>query len=313
MEHSKKSIGLTAIIALVFIIVMGLIFPKNPEKYLRNHFWTKKTFSSNKYNLIVLGDSRVYRGIAVAPMEAILPDFKILNFGYSSGGLNPEMYKIAGEKLNQEMEPKVILLGVTAFSLTHMSEKNAHYHDEISRKKEEVFERLYLGKALNWFSPVTPKILANKIQNKKPKRVYINDYQPGGWVASEKIPEDTCEAVASYTKTFSEGAVSDELLSAMENQIADWVKQGVHVYAFRPPISQPMLALADSAGGYNQPLIAQKVKNAGGVWIYLNNYDYHTYDGSHLRRDFAIKLSQKIAIEIKKDLENKGVDIDQSK
>ena len=48
-----------------------------------NRYWVVKTFIQKNYDIILLGDSRVYRGISPAMMEQSMPGFRILNFSYS--------------------------------------------------------------------------------------------------------------------------------------------------------------------------------------------------------------------------------------
>ena len=50
-----------------------------------------KTFSRGPWDIVVMGDSRVLRGVSPGAMEAALPGCRVFNFAYNSGSLTPEM------------------------------------------------------------------------------------------------------------------------------------------------------------------------------------------------------------------------------
>jgi hypothetical protein len=51
-------------------------------------FWSNKANADAIYDIILMGDSRIYRGLSPEEMATILEDYRILNFGFSAGGLN---------------------------------------------------------------------------------------------------------------------------------------------------------------------------------------------------------------------------------
>lgn len=297
MVSDKQNIWFTFLIAAILIVVLGQLLPKKPEKYLKDRFWVLKTHKKADCNFIVLGDSRVYRGISPYEIECILPEFKVQNFAFSNGGLNTAMFDAAEKKLVSD-QPKIILLGVSAFSINYLSKANKLYLQELSRPKEEVFERRYLNKYLNYFSPVTPEEVRDLINKVRPPVNYISIYHDNGWVESEKFPADTMEAMPYYKKDFALHTTDYKLVDELCERINSWNNAGIKVFAFRPPASVPMVALEDSVGNYNEQLIKMKIEKAGGLWINIDPTKYKTYDGSHLFKGDARKLSIKIATEI---------------
>ena len=142
------NISITIILAILLATALSFVMPENEEKYRANMFWTKKTFAPSKYNVILMGDSRVYRGLSPEIMEEKLPGLKVLNFGFSNGGLNNEMFKAAEEKLIKSGQPKVIVLGISPNTITDYTQNNRQYLQELTRPKEEIIERLYLNPLL---------------------------------------------------------------------------------------------------------------------------------------------------------------------
>lgn len=51
-------------------------------------FWLQKANAEARYDIVLLGDSRVYRGISPEDMAIVLDGYEILNFGFSANGLN---------------------------------------------------------------------------------------------------------------------------------------------------------------------------------------------------------------------------------
>lgn len=296
----QSNIFFTLLIAAVFVVSMSFILPKNDEKYLGDMFWVRKTFASANKNIVLMGDSRVYRGLSPAVMQQVLPTAKILNFGYSNGGLNPIMFEAAENKLTSG-KTRVIVLGITANALSDYTKENKQYLQELKRPREEVIERLYLAPISYWFSATSPEKLkvSFNTQNKAKQSWYISKYHMNGYVESDKFPVDTLEAIASYTNDFKNFQVDDKHMDSLFKQVRSWTNKGILVVAYRPPISQPMLDLENSMARYNKNRIAEGIQSAGGHWIDLQNGSYKTYDGSHIDRPSAKKLSLKIAWEIK--------------
>ncbi len=291
-------IWITLVLAMFMTVALSFVFPKNDEKYLGDLFWTKKTFAPSDYNIVIMGDSRTYRGISPDIMQEFLPDMKILNFAYSNGGLNHTMFNAAEEKLVDGNNPKIIVLGISPNTVTGFSSKNDQYFQELGRSREEILERLYLYPILYWFSPTSLEELVNKIKEKKEVFYYRNTFHMNGYMESEKYPVDTLEAIPYYEDDFAQYKVEEENINDLLQQVKTWNNQGIKVLAFRPPVSVPMKMLEDSVGKYDEYRIKKGIEESGGYWIDLAQGNYKTYDGSHLDVESAEKLSVKIAEKI---------------
>ncbi|HOO83534.1 MAG TPA: hypothetical protein PLS94_03140 [Prolixibacteraceae bacterium] len=291
----KANISITLELAAILCALLSFVLPKNDEKYLSEYFWSRKTLSKQKYNMVIMGDSRVYRGVSPQIMQKHLPQLKILNFGYSNGGLNPTMFNAAEQKLATTSSSKIIVMGITANSISAYTEKNLQYTQELTRPREEVIERLYFSPIKYWFSPVTPQILKTWLFEPPPVSYYINEYHLNGYVRSEKFPVDTMEAIPSYVKDFTNYKVDGEKLEALYKQVSEWNKKGIVVVGFRPPISYPMCMLEDTMGLYNEAEIEANMNKAGAHWLKLDCTRFKTYDGSHLDEYSAVQLSDTLA------------------
>lgn len=296
------------ILSLLLISVFGAVKPEPLDPLVasrdaRNWFWANKVHNSKTYNLILLGDSRLYRGVSPAAMKDVLgQDYRILNFGFSSGGLNPRIFREAENRFAKDGSDKTVVMAVTPYSLTVDAAKNKHFLQEFTRPKEMVLQYLSYNSFLGFFNSVSPNMLRKKILGKerKPRIYYYQEFFPDGWVASYTVPKDEERALKSYTETFSKYQVDWKLINELCEQTQEWSQKGIMVFAFRPPVPEKMLALENELSGFNQHLFVEKFEKSGGVWVSIDHSDYETYDGSHLLRGSAVKLSHELAEKLSK-------------
>lgn len=294
-------------IAATLVTALSFVLPKDAEKYLGELFWTRKTFAPPKYNVVIMGDSRVYRGLSPEIIESHLPGMKVLNFGYSNGGLNPTMFDAAEKKLAQNDNPKIIVLGISANAITDYSAGNQQYEQELNRPREEIFERIYFNPLRYWFSATSPEKLKNHFSEQKETAYYHNTYFMNGYVESDKYPVDTTEAIQHYIDDYTNYKVTPEKLEALFYQVKKWTDAGIIVVGFVPPISQPLRMLEDTLGKFNKTKIKEGFENVSGYWIELNPAKYKTYDGSHLEIESARRLSNETGEFIGKLIEKRRI------
>lgn len=283
----KERLIWTLLISLVLICIVGFIKPETDKTAYREElFWILKTHNNDLQDIIILGDSRVYRGVSPEFMRKNLPGHRILNFGYSSGSLDERMLSEAEKKLDANGK-KIIILGVTPHSLTPRSALDEHYLQEKNKAKLEISYVLHLGYLNDFFMPFT-KLLQIASPN---YQAYHQEYHKDGWVASWMIPENHNEGLASYTDAFTNNTISAEIERKLLLKTEDWTKRGFHVFAFRPPTCQAMLELEKKLSGFNEEEFVKKFRKAGGSWVPVSNNDYHSYDCSHIDKESAIKFS----------------------
>lgn len=301
-----QNIILTLGMAATLVLALSFFMPKDKEKYLRDQFWTQKTFASSQYDVVLMGDSRTYRGLSPSVIEKALPGMKVLNFGYSNGGLNQVMFDAAQEKLSAKSGNKVIVMGVSPNCITGYSQKNDQYLQLKKGHREDIFEQLYMNKVLYYFSPVSPEEIKEKLIQKTTGSYYTNEYFSNGYVLSEKFPADSTEAIQSYISDYTNFKVEDQYIDILAAQVAEWSRKGIKVIGFRPPTTFAMRAVEDTLGHYNESMIKGKFCKAGGHWIDLYPGNFKTYDGSHLEKNSAVLLSEIISKEIAKALNSEA-------
>lgn len=303
---SRERSALTLLTALVLILLIGFLFsgmrePGREADLVETRYWALKTrFLKPQYNVVLCGDSRVYRGISPTAMNSALPDFKIVNFGYSAGGLDRLMLKSAEALLDPEAKSRIIVLGVTPSSLTSFSAQNEQYLSIMRKPFSEVFESVYFLPVKTFMLPILPKEVLSLISGTRTKsNGYHKIFYDDGWVASWYDVPRPEEQLSSYRARFASYQVSSELWQDVLQVVREWRSRGIQTIAYRPPTTRAMVALEDSMSGFREAEFIKEFRNAGGIWLSFNPDDYVSYDGSHLEADSAKKLSRDLADKIR--------------
>jgi hypothetical protein len=76
-------------------------------------------------------------------------------------------------------------------------------------------------------------------------------------------------------------------------------EEGINIVAYRPPTSKGMKEIEDLLSGLDYTNLQIKLEAVGVNWISVNYEDYYSYDGSHIDRESALKLSRYLTNEIK--------------
>ena len=289
-----------ATLSVIFIFLIGSLRPQPMSSVItKEKFWADKVHSKSKFEVLVAGDSRVYRGISSAVLSEELGGLSVLNFGFSSGGLNLEIFRALEQRLEQQ-ENAIVLLGITPFSLTPKAYENAHFKQELSRDKKEVFSRRYVGPVIHFFDPIKPADIFNTGDQ---RNGYYERFHKNGWVASKKIPADKTSALKSYRKNFRNNKVSPDILDELYNQVALWKANKIRVFAFRLPSTKEMELLEREISGFDELEIKTRLSASGAEWIEIgNSYNYNSYDGSHLDEESAERFSRYLGREIRKKI-----------
>jgi hypothetical protein len=254
--------------------------------------WTKK-----KYDLLIAGDSRIYRGISTKPFEDEL-GVNALNLGFSSGQFEDHMFDLIDEKLIKNSGNRTIILGITPNSLFSSSYPNGHIRRIKNYKDEEVLEYLYLLDFKKYFGSVGDVNIHQKLFSDHQNNYIIEPKKDEGWIASDYHHRLPNHALKSYGDVLRGKSLDSTILENFYSKIEEWVNEGIEVYGFIPPSSPNIETLERSLTDFNDQAIIKEFINSGGKWIRLENY-YQSYDGSHLAEKDALRLSKDLANKIK--------------
>jgi hypothetical protein len=275
-----------------------LIGNKISKDELKKKLFVEKVHSDKTYELLVLGDSRVYRGVSMSAFEDSL-GLSSFNIGFSAVIYTDDYFGFVEEKLDLESEKPTLLLGISPHSLTRYTHPNGHIHQIKKIKREEVLRYKYLLRITSVFSPYTYSEVLKLIQGKNKKDGFIQDfYFNDGWIYSDYDVRFPNSALKSYSSTFKNRIIDQDILNNLLDKIKEWKQKGYDVYAFLIPSSYNMETLERLKSGFSDNAIAKDFIGSGANWIRLDSV-YRSYDGSHLIGEDAIRLSRVLAHKIK--------------
>jgi hypothetical protein len=293
--------SMRVILMAIVLVILGAVF--RPPMFWVNiglpsdTFWMSKAFNTKTYDIVLAGDSRVFRGISPGEMQYLLKGLTIFNFGFDHNGYSDQYLKAVDKLINRSSNFKAVVLGISPQSLTLEA---AGRNGFLSLRKVGHFERfvrLHLSRYLDIVKPYNFYSLYSLIHDKTQMK-YIQDLRADGWAASRKEPETPNYQIGRYKGRFDNNKVSVQLEDQLFKYIRAWTKEGTCVFGLRIPTSAAMLALENSQSGFNRQEFIQKFEAAGGVWLDFNLTAYHSYDGSHLRADAARAFSVDLATAI---------------
>lgn len=304
MQAERKRFLFVAL-TVILTVAVKLLLPAPPySKMKQDWFWTNKTQSMGKRDIMIYGDSRIYRGIDPAIVEDKNPGLTSFNFGYSSAGFNQKILLDVDSRLSRQKTPAVVL-GITPYSLTYETSKNAHYEGLLAEKPLDIKKNLHVYFYLTFFDRYTPSYLLHALTENTEAQRYYMEHKSNGYVKSLETPIDETRAVPSYRKGFENTEFSPEAVDTMLAFVERWVKEGVEVIGFRPPCGEIIRALEDSSCGFNYDEIVVQFRKAGGKWLDVNDRDYKTFDGSHLDYASVRKLSELVGDVVRSELAQK--------
>lgn len=304
VSYSYK-IFLSLSLSIVGILLFGVCKPKqNRSIFEEDKFWTNKTYNKQKFNIVIGGDSRTYRGLNPAKLNEGLADssLSIINMGYSFGGFSQEMLNLMEEKLKKKPANRIILLGITPLSLTAKSCSNKHLQSLKQLSATDVYLKTNI--IPRYFTLLEPISVSNLFQAiVKPKVEYYDDLKENGWDGSYCYPQCIAPTLESYKLIFTNNQVNLKTIDTLQRQIKKWKTMGIKTYAFRPPSSKDMEEIENEKSGFNESFTRKKIEDAGGIWLDIpDRLGYQSYDGSHLPAEEANRFSFELGKLMKSNL-----------
>jgi len=285
------------LLAIVFV-VLGAVF-RPPTFWVttglpNDRFWMSKAFHAQRYDIVLAGDSRIFRGISPSQMKTLLPQRSIFNFGFDHNGYNLSYLDAIDNLIDSSSNYQAVVLGISPQSLTLEAAGNNGFLSLRSTGRFERHVRLHLSRYLDLVRPFNSYAMVNLIRGRGVVN-YIQHLHGDGWAASRKIPETPNYQISRYQGRFDNNMVSVQLQQQLFDRIQNWTSDGTCVFGLRMPTSAAMVDLENNQSGFNQTGFVRKFEQVGGIWLEFNQTGYHSYDGSHLRDDAARAFSLDLA------------------
>lgn len=258
-------------------------------------------------NIVLAGDSRVYRGLSPTPFAETLGG-RCVNFGFSSAGYTADYLDAVERVVSEKQGPPLVVLGVTPWSLTPRA-AHANGFTEAERESREnqlparwrrrvamiedalrpyEVERLWYGARLS-----------DRYKSRAIEKNYRQEFGADGWVASDYLPHRPQRGVQTARADHAHNLCDPAVLAQLATRVRQWRTRGWRVVGFRPPAPDEVQRLADELSGYREDDVARAFTAAGAEWISLPGSEFETYDGAHLTAAAARRLSLQLAKTIK--------------
>ncbi len=282
----NKNIILLFSFIITFLICIGVntqdISPKFDQKLKEEVFWTNKVHNKEKYDFVIMGDSRSLRGINPSLMNTGLNGF---NFSFPSAGLNEFYLKKSLDKLKKGGS---LIISMTPFSFTKKAYRNEKIKEylNLSFLEQQINKNYKLKRA---FSGITKE----KFNNKPDK--HIKEFKLNGYVATKVEKNNPESGVDTYKRNFSNQKYSVEKLKTFI-AILDQYRKDYEIYLVRMPVYSKVLDIENTLGKFDEELVKKLVIENSLKWIDSFEQEFETYDGSHLTIEAASQYSIKTKI-----------------
>jgi len=289
----------------LLLLSRPMLPPLPSSSMVSDLFWTNKAYPETKFDVVIIGDSRIYRGVNPVKIEeevASVGKMTAFNYGFSSAGLDTEFMDAGAALLDESSTHPVIVLGITPSSLADENMVNEHHQQEKNRSPIELWQRRNINPYFSFFDPTLPSVMRNAYRGEK--EGYYQDYKLNGWIASDKIPRDVWGGYWHVEKAYPEADFSLSIRKNLIAKVAEWEKRGIQVFGFRPPAAEHFEAFETKSEYFPEKAIIAQFEAAGGTWIEIpNRKNYETYDGNHLEEKSAERLSSFLGQAIKNEMD----------
>lgn len=287
---SKILKALLVLVPAVFLLMYALL-PKLPSSPLmRDAFWANKVNNVDQFDIVYIGDSRVYRGIDPELVESI-SQLKGFNLGFSSADVDSLLISLAKSKLKPN-GAKIIMIGVSVNGLLDRPSEssNEHLKSVLKWSDKDKLIKQYLYPHITMFDQRAISDLYKYIKGEQ----YVENYNiKNGFAKSNKIPVDSNEALPLYQEEFKT-PISIAKLYDLKKQIQTLSKEGYRVVLIRMPISNEMYQLEEQKTNLLTDFLDSCRSNS--IEVIMPQGHFSTYDGSHLQAESAEELSKQIGL-----------------
>ena len=264
---------------------------------------------SHEADIVVGGSSRVQFGVAPEEFQTAFPGRRVRNFGFDMVIFTPGYLDAVEAVLDPASEAPIIVLAVepTVFLRSHADH---NIFANLSRRDPQEVLRLAENRWWNrlrdrgaWGAMSVDPWLRNLPGLGGLPRNAWSSGQPDfctadGWAAQDRAEVDL-DAWVPFLHRELEEPLDTEMFDGFLQRITAWEARGVEVWVTRMPASASARTAEEGAKGAPFAELPSLVNATGATWIELDASQYHTYDGSHLRRSEARRYSRDLASSIR--------------
>lgn len=277
----------SAVWALVLGGSLAVFRPATGESEdVRPGYWIDKLRApENAYDVVIVGDSRAYRGID----PALLPG-RALNFGFSGAALDPFYLHAGVQKLRRG---GTLVVAVSPHSLSLRAVEANAFKSLLSRHEADLTLTRWASPAYPWTRPYTASQLLGLARGRVSVLAPVSPYEsfmPDGFVASSRQAVSAAPETAKiYADLLRDHSIGPREVEALTFKLTWYLVSGYRVVVLRLPASPDV----EVAEGMDTSKFRQEMLDRGLEWFDCPPGD--TYDGSHLTAQSARKISEALA------------------
>ena len=289
----------TILLSGALVLCLGALRDEGNSGLHVKQFWDRKFQWAHGADVVAAGDSRVLCGVSPAIVSEGLGGLRVRNFGFNGAVWSREYFDAIEVVLDPAARRRMILLGISPHSCTPRMARHNGFHQrrDDAASRSALYRRF--DSVLLFFEPMSIKDTLRRTLRHTPHR-YRRQYTPDGWAATVRIQDMPHRAVRWYQELFRGNPVSDEITAELMGRVARWRGRGIGVYGFRVPSTPELVALENRVSGFDEAAFVADFKAAGGVWIEMDQGAYPSFDGTHLNRTGAERLSRDLGEKVRR-------------
>ncbi|MBN2211893.1 MAG: hypothetical protein JW709_10905 [Sedimentisphaerales bacterium] len=292
----KDRLVWSLLLAVALITGFAALRPPTNHGLYRETFWCQKAHWQHCADIVITGDSRVGMGVSPAALAASLPEsMRIYNYGFNANGYSAAYLTAVESLLDPQSKNPTIILGVTPRSLTDNAAGRNFF--TVYRKKSpwQCWANNHLTFLLRHTDTLGFSDVRRRLFDPEKALRMQYEYYPDGWIAVDSRRDRPESKLDNYIREFKDNPVDPAVVDDLMKQTRAWTDSHIRVFAFRVPSCPQMVEIENTYSGFDESAFRARFEAAGGRWIPLDQSAYHTFDGSHLTRDGAEKLSHDLA------------------
>lgn len=299
IDRTFQTMGL----ALLGVAAFAHLKPASPDpvenvRAQEAAFYIDKAHQRDRFDGIIIGDSRALRGVSTEAMTGELPGMRVYNFAFNSAGLGTLLYSEAEKLLDPASTGPFVVLAPTSLTFQPWKRANEMFHEYRSKARDQVWLYQHFPSVMERLQALSPSIYVRRALAITPAKRLEQEFRPDGWIATRQFPIDDLEDLEKHRQYLAGNVIDPLLVEELMSQTRAWTARGIRVFAFMPPADQARVAMEDSMLDFDQREFRDAFVSAGGRWLEVNGEGLTTYDGSHLDADSARRMSQCLAREI---------------
>lgn len=281
-------LGLFLLVSLLLVVALVCLRPDRVNPVNDSSYFRMKLAWRDVADVVVLGNSQVYRGVDPAAFAETCPGASTLNFGFA-GALMRGGYIDASLPVLRAEGPRLLLVGISP--LQFKSETMDDGFTETLRHEAQF--------RLPWrFEAMLQPLLARLRPLEKPipfeRRVHWQ-YRPDGFVPSDApmMPLDD-RSLRKYAQAYETHPFSEPMYQAMLVRLQQLQAAGYRVAVFLTHSSPDFEGIDARMSGLDAARLQRDLRRHGLDFLSLPAEGLRSYDGVHLDMRSAEEFSRRL-------------------